>query len=349
MTYTKKIALITATFLLASSAFAATWATTTSTTSSTGTAATTTAKPSIDLVITWAPKLVNKTSSTVVLEWNKVTGAGSYIVKFGKKSVANSTEANPQYEDESDPVTATWTTIEKLDPNTEYFFSVVVLDKENSESNVLSDELKVKTDAAGATTGTGAATPTSATTGTGAATTTAATSLALTNVVPQDTKTISLEFSSALSKTEPVSVKIRKISDSSDVAVNSVKADPTSPNKVTVSLWATPLDPKSSYSVISAKDAAGANIEQGVNGVKEFEAPATLAPAADSMLNSATGTWASASGSLAAGSGSTISASGSLAANGQLPATGTKENLIVIAALLISFGIVYGYRKRTAK
>ncbi len=318
MRHIKKIALVTAALMLTTSAFAAS-----------GTVTPPTAPASASLELKSAPKLVSKTSTWVTLEWEKVDAASTYIVKYSTKSVANSTETNPQYDNETDPVTATGTTVENLEANTDYYFSVVAVDKDNNESDTYSDELNVKTDAA---------TAASATAGTGAA---AASSLAITNVTAQDNKTITLEFSAALG-TDPVTVKITKTTDSSDVPVAEVTPDASSPNNVLVKV-ATVLDANSSYSVtvISAKDAAGNNIQEGVNGVKEFQTPVNLAASPEAgALDAAAGTGASMTGATATG-----------ALNGapELPATGTKENMIVIVALMLSFGIVYGYRKRFAK
>ncbi len=309
--------------MLTTSAFAATGTTTAAPTSEK-------APVSASLELKGAPKLVSKTSTWVTLEWEKVEAATNYIVKYSKQSVANSTETNPQYDNETDPVTATGTTVENLEADTDYYFSVVAVDKDNNESDTYSDELNVKTDSAVAGSGAVAAT------GTGAAS-----SLALSNVTAQDNKTLSLEFSAALG-TDPVSVKITKTTDSSDVPVAQITPDASSPNNVIVKV-ATVLDANSSYSVtvISAKDATGNNIQEGVNGVKEFQTPVNLAASLEAGALDA-----------AALSGATMSgatASGALNGAPALPATGTKENLIVIVALMLSFGIVYGYRKRFAK
>lgn len=331
MLHIKKIA-IASIILLASStiALAATW-----------TEVTTSASVNTSLEVKNAPSLVSKTSDSITLEWDKVEAATTYIVKYSKTSVATSTLPNPQYDNETDPVTTTGSVIESLEPDTEYYFSVVAVDKDNNESDTYSDELKVKTDAAEAiATSTGETVSVSPT-----ATTESTWSLALVNVVAQDNKTVSLEFSAPLSS-EPVTLKITKTSDNSDIPVSSVNPDPTSPTKVLVTI-ATVLDPTSSYSltIIKATDTAWNNIKQWIDGVKEFLTSDTLpnsleaAPAITSM------SW------------SELNASGSLDLSGslnpanapELPATWTKENLIVIVALILSFGIMYTYRRKTAK
>jgi hypothetical protein len=338
MTNIKKIALATVSLLITTSAFAASVSTTTTGTTVNTAAATVTSTgakaPSASLEIKSKPILVNKTSTGITLAWEKVPAAANYIVKYSKKSVANSTETNPQYDNETDPVTATGTTVDNLEPNTNYYFSVVAVDAENNESDTYSDELATKTDAATTIAATGAVAPVAAT---GAA---QVSSLAITNVVAEDNKTISLEFSAALG-TDPVTIKVMKISDNSDVPVSKVLPDPSSPNKVLATV-ATVLDPSSSYSItiISAKDTKGNNIQEGVNGVKEFQTAPTLAASPESDLNAASASGATLSGA---------TASGSIVTPTALPATGTKENLIVIVALLLSFVIVYSYRRKLAK
>lgn len=84
-----------------------------------------------------APRLIKKTSDSVTLEWDAVPSASAYIVKYSKTSVANSTDLNAQYDNETGIITATGVVItklsssnEKLAPATSYYFSVVAIDKE---------------------------------------------------------------------------------------------------------------------------------------------------------------------------------------------------------------------------
>lgn len=319
MTYIKKIAIATAIITISTSAFASTGTTTVVTPEATVTT-------SASLEMSEAPKLVSKTSKSVTLEWSKNQAAVSYVVKYGKTSVADSQEENAMYDDETDPVISTGTTIEWLEANTDYYFSVVALDKDSNESDTYSDELMVKTDAEW-TTSTGVA---------------ATTGLSLVSVNAVDNKTVSVEFSSALSS-DPITFKITKTQDNSDVPVSSVQPDATSPNKVNVTV-ATQLDPKSSYSitVISAKDTAWNNIQEGINGVKEFLTAENLPvnPELAALNAAASSTGATMSGA--------TTESGSLAPT-ELPATGTKENLIIISSLLIALGLVYAYRRKLAK
>lgn len=337
----KKLAIITVALAMTSTAMAATGVTTATTWTST------TANASLE--VKSAPRLVAKTSNSVTLEWDKVDAATSYIVKYSTKSVANSTETNPQYDNESDPVTSTGTVISTLSdgkplaPATEYYFSIVAVDKDNNESDTYSDELKVKTDAATAaapawTPTTAAAPAWTALAPTASGATTAAV-FALKSANAIDNKTIELEFSAPLGST-PLSVKVVKTSDNSDVSVASTSVDPTNPTKATVKIL-TVLDPKSTYSVtvIWASDAAGNNIKQWVDGIKEFTASESLPISPEAALN--------AGGPANMMSGAT--ASWTLTPNMEAAKTGPRENIIVVLALVLSFGIVYGYRKRFAK
>lgn len=129
---------------------------------------------------------------------------------------------------------------------------------------------------------------------------------------------------------DPVTVKITKTSDNSDVAVGLVTLDTTKKDTVIVSTVAA-LSPTTSYTltVLSAKDTTGNSIQEGVSGLKEFSTPATMAAG----IAAGTESGATLSGSLNPETATTV-------------ATGTKENLIVLAALLLSIGIVYIYRKK---
>lgn len=341
MKHTKQILAGLVFLSLSTSAFAAETVATPVT--ATGAAATTTtaAAPGDALNVPGAPSVVSQTATSVTLQWPKVAAAKTYVVKYSKTSVAQAFakgDKNASYELETDQVTSTGTTISSLKTDTSYFFTVVALDAANNESTTNSEELAVKlvsTDAAAATGATVAATATG-TTATGATAAPAASSLKLTAVNVMNDKTISVDFSAALSKT-PVTVKVTKSSDTSTVAVTTVTNDPAMPNRVIVNL-ASALSPSSSYSivVIDAADQAGLPIAEGVNAVKEFATAATLAKAAGSevVLNAAP---ESASGAVATAT-----------AAGQLPATGTQENLILLVAALLALGIVYGIQKKRA-
>jgi len=313
----KKIIALASVALFIQTVSAATWDTATPTATS-ATVTTTSADTSLELPT--PPRLVNKTSTWVTLEWDKVSAASGYIVLYSKTSVATSTDPNALYDNETDQVTETWATISDLEANTKYYFAVVPVDKEGNQGSTFSSELSVSTDA-------------STSTATGATTTTVPTSsLALSGVTVIDNKTLAVQFN-ALLGTEPVTVKITKTSDNSDIAVSEIVPDATLKDTVAIKLN-TVLDPSSSYSltVISAKDEAGNNISEGVNGIKEFTTLATLASAPE--LNSAS--WATMSGA-------------TLPDAKALPATWTKENLIVLAALILSFGIVFIYRRKLVK
>lgn len=276
------------------------------------------------LEVKGAPRLVKKTADSVVLEWDAVPNASAYIVKYAKTSVATSQDPNAQYDNETDQVTTTGAVItklsssnEKLAAATSYYFSVVAIDKDGKESDTFSDELMVTTEAAGMATASGT------------------TALAIKELVVSDDRTISLSFSSDLSA-DPVRVKITKTSDNSDVPVGTIVQDSAMLNTVVVSTLSA-LSPASSYTltVLSAKDAAGNTIQEGVSGLKEFTTAETLKASTSTTNLSAAGT---ASGTTMSGAVDTASAT--------KVATGAKENIIVLAALLLSLGIVYIYRRK---
>jgi LPXTG-motif cell wall-anchored protein len=279
-------------------------------------------------------KIVLKTDTTVSLQWDKVVGASSYIVKYDKKSIATSKDPLAQYESETDPLTGTGKVIEKLLPNTEYFFSVVSLNDKMDESDLYSNEISVKTDMAGAVAAPTAVASTGVVTGSGAPTATpAAPALALLQVTPVDNQTINLVFNNTLSA-DPVNVKITKVADNADVAVASVTPDVANAKQVVVKL-SSMLDPTTPYKlvVLAAKDSAGTNVVNGPDGEKEFTTDANLAVAPGALtLSGATGTGLTASG----------------AAASELPKTGAQENLVIIVSLLLAGVLVYAYRARKA-
>lgn len=287
------------------------------------------------LEVKGAPRLVKKTADSIVLEWDKVPGAFAYIVKYSKTSVATSKDPSAQYDYETDLINTTGavitslsTTKEKLLSGTAYYFSVVATDKDGKESDVFSDELMVMTDSA-------MAASTGATASTGVTTMVTASALAIKDLVVSDDKTLSLSFNANLSK-DPVRVKITKTSDNSDVAVASVVQDTEKPDTVVVTT-STLLSSASSYTltVLSAKDAEGNVIQVGVNGMKEFTTAETLKSSAPTPVLASAGSDVS--------SGSTAAVSPTTATK---VATGAKENVIVFAALLLSLGIVYIYRRK---
>lgn len=277
---------------------------------------------SVTLNVEGAPTVVGTTPTSVTLEWKKVEAAVSYIVKYSTKSVATSPDMNAVYDNETSPVTETGTTVDKLTAGATYYFAVVALDKDGNESDSLSEELEVNLSKVSATT---------------ASQSGSTASFALASVTPKNTRTLVLEFSAALGS-EPLQVKLQKTSNSAAIEVVSAVVDTANPTTATVSL-ASDLEGDSSYSltVISAKDIAGNNIPEGINAIKEFTTVASLAPATEVPLNA--GAPETASG---------VTASGAVAAPAALPSTGTKENLIMILALLSSLGIVFAFRKKSA-
>ncbi len=280
---------------------------------------------SVSLNVEGAPTVVGTTPTSVTLEWKKVEAAVSYIVKYSTKSVATSADPNAVYDNETSPVTETGATVDKLTAGATYYFAVVALDKDGNESDSLSEEVEVNLSKVAASTATGASD-----------------SFALASVTPKNTRTLVLEFSAALGS-EPLQVKLQKTSNSAAVEVKSAVVDAANPTTATVTL-ASDLEVDSSYSltVISAKDAAGNNIPEGINAIKEFTTLASLAPATEVPLNA--GAPETASGASASGA----TASGTVAAPEALPNTGTKENLLMILALLSGLGIVFAFRKKAA-
>ncbi len=277
---------------------------------------------SVSLNVEGAPTLVATTPTSVTLEWNKVDAAVSYIVKYSTKSVATSPDVNAVYDNETAPVTETGATVDNLTAGATYYFAVVALDKDGNESDSLSEELEVNLSKVSTT----------------ASETGATASFALVSVAPQNARTLVLEFSAALGS-EPLQVKLQKTSNSAAVDVQSATVDSANPTTATVAL-ASDLEGDSSYSltVISAKDVAGNNIPEGINAIKEFTTAASLAPATEVPLNA--GAPETASGATASGT--------AVAAAEALPSTGTKENVIMILALLSGLGIVFAFRKKSA-
>jgi hypothetical protein len=248
-------------------------------------------------------------------------------VKYSKTSVANSKDPTAQYDNETDQLTTTGVVITKLSSNNEalapattYYFSFVAIDKDMKESDTFSDELMVVTDAAGMVA------------------TGSTTALAIQDLTVIDTNTISLAFNAALS-TEPVNVKITKTSDNSDVLVGTVTQDLVNPNTVKITTLAA-LSPISSYTltVLSAKDAAGNTIKEGVSGLKEFTTPETL--------KSTTGTEVPVLNAAGTESGTTLSGAMVDVTAATKVATGAQANIMILAALLLSLGIVYIYRRK---
>ena len=282
---------------------------------------------STSLAVTGAPRLVNKTSDSVTLEWDAVSAATAYIVKYSKTSVANSQDPMAQYDNETDPLTATGVVITKLSSNNEalvpattYYFSFVAIDKDGKESDAFSDELMVVTDAAGmVATGSTAA-------------------LAIQDLTVIDANTIALTFNAALS-TEPVNVKITKTSDNSDILVGTVVQDLTNPNTVKVTTLAA-LSPVSSYTltVLAAKDATGNTIQEGVSGLKEFTTSETLQASVSDELPALN---AAGTDPMLATSAGTVDVTAATKVE-----TGTQTNLMILATLLLSLGIVYISRRK---
>jgi LPXTG-motif cell wall-anchored protein len=271
---------------------------------------------STNLVLSKAPTVTNATDTTIDLAWEPLVNPGiKYIVRYATKSVAESKDANAQYDDETDPITGTGVTLTKLQPNTTYYMSVVILQADARESDMYSPEVSVKT--SGSASGSSGAT-------------TASQALAITSVDVKDSRTLIVSFTAPLSQ-DPVSVNIKKTSDNSALSVESVKLD-TIPTAVIVTL-ASDLSVDTSYTLVvqSAKDTNGKNIEAGINGEKSFPTPKVFA---NVQLNAAPVSVAAASATGMTQSGANAG-SGAMAAQ-ELPGTGAKENIMLLAALILT-------------
>ncbi len=325
--------------LLANHTNAATGATMTAT----GTSAPTSANSaSVALNVPGAPTLTSKTATTATLEWAKVATAKNYIVKYSTMSVAQAFKTgntSASYDNESDQVSATGTTIKNLKADTTYYFAVVALDATNNESMTNSEELSVTLSSlAPAAAGTGVVTP-------GANNVALASDFKLLAVSIIDIMTLAVDFSAPLSK-DPVTLKIEKSMDKSSLFIKSVVTGKT-PNQVIVNL-AAPVETSSSYAlvVVSAKDASGKPITQGLNAVKEFATSAVISKAA--VAASIPGTLSGATLSGVVPSGVSLSGGLNSAPPAALPATGTQETLLLVLAAFLSLGIVYFFRNKKA-
>lgn len=166
MTHKKQIIAVLALLTITSSVFAAT-PDAPATTSTGNVASTEVPAPmasSEALNVSGAPSVVSQTATSVTLTWAKVAIAKSYIVKYSKVDVAEAAKSGDKtatYDNESDQVSATGTTISDLKSDTTYYFSVVALDAANNESPTYSEQLTVKLVAeVAATSGTGMVTAT---------------------------------------------------------------------------------------------------------------------------------------------------------------------------------------------
>ncbi|MDD2516373.1 MAG: fibronectin type III domain-containing protein [Candidatus Gracilibacteria bacterium] len=268
-----------------------------------------TATAKADLVLKSAPRTIETKSDSINLEWDKVEEAGGYIVKYGKKSVVkNATGAT--YEEESDILNSTGTTIKELQPSTTYYFAVVVLDKAGTESEIVSEELSVITSSADSLNS--------------AATTQSGAELDIKEIKVVDNKNLTVEFTKDLADGN-VSLKITKTSDNSDVPVLKTEQDTTSKKILKVKVD-TVLDASTAYtvSVTSAKDSDGKTNKTAIS--KSVTTIATLASAADAGSGALTGTGVDLKNA---------------------PKTGAEETIIIMAALLLGTIVVfYANRKK---
>lgn len=91
-----------------------------------------------------APKANNITENSVILEWESIPNV-RYIIEYSKKSVANSIDTNSFYEYKTEPIITSNATVTWLEPNTNYYFVITVIDNNGNESSIFSDELGIKT------------------------------------------------------------------------------------------------------------------------------------------------------------------------------------------------------------
>lgn len=279
------------------------------------------------LQIKSAPRIATIGTGSVTLEWDAVDGAVGYIVKYGPTSVALSADPNAQYASETDEVSGTGTTIEGLDPSLTYYFALVGVDVEKNESDMLSDETSVNfSEATGIT----------------------ATGLSLVDASVVDVRTMEIKFSKELSDDEIV-LRIVKTSDNANVAVASAQKSQLDASTAVVSFVAD-LEPLTSYSVtvVSATDTEGKTVEDGVKGFREFTTAASIPEHV--VLDAAGPMDETMSGAITAATGETATGEVAPAVTEAqaLPATGTKESLIVVLALLVTAVIAFAARRYSA-
>ena len=313
--------------------------------------ASTTSDSSVSIEVKGPPRLASFKPGEVTLVWDRVESASGYIIRYGQESVI---DTNKPYPSESELFTTTGGTIKSLTGST-YYFALVAVDGQGNESKALSDELKVSfnstgsgsTSQSGASVAAPAAASGASVSASGASASGALSSVGFSvksaNGVEDDSGTIVVEFTNALSD-KPVQLKVAKTSDNADVSVASVTKDPTSPNRVLVKT-AAPLMSNTSYKVtiVTASDATNKNIEEGVKGMTEFSSPTYVAKKLD--LPKSLDASGAVSGNSTGATASGVTGSGAVA-NGDLPATGAKENLLVVVSLVIAFGIVVALRRR---
>lgn len=313
----KKLLILTAaSILFVSQSYAATWSLTSTWTTTSSWTQTVTTTTKNDLVISGTPKVTEVTANSVTLEWSKVEWADWYIVKYGKKSVASSSDKSAEYEDETDDVIiATGATvsqaISKLDANSTYYFAVVTLDKSGNESEIYSSEATATTSASlNSASGTGS---------------TQSWELDVKEVKVVDNKNLTIEFTKELADNN-VSLKITKTSDNSDVPVNKTELDATNKKLLKVKVDSV-LDNSTAYTVAitSAKDSEW----------KANKTAITIFITTDANLVVAPDAWSGATMSWALNSTNA-------------PKTWAEETILMVAALLLWTIVVFYLNRRKA-
>lgn len=301
------------------------------------------AAPAANAGLSTAPTLVSKSATGVTITWEKVASAPAYIVKYSKTSVAKSQNDSDKYDNESDPITQTGTTIDGLQAGTTYYFSVVVMDADGRES-AYSDELPVTTDggelvASGVTVSSGSVKAGDVTVGTGVAAALGAISpidFVVTEAVAETATGIIVKVSSVISEKQ-LHAQLVRTADNSAVPVAVLSAEGAEGKTFRI-VTKEPLAATTPYTL--SFNVSGPDVKEFTVS-KEFTTSATLVGAASAVaptddLNAAAGTGVSASGALAA------------TETKELPATGAKENIMLFLALVLSFGLVYAFQKKRA-
>lgn len=256
------------------------------------------------------PRLVSTTENSATLEWDAVASASGYLIQYGT--------ATGTYDQEAPEATGTTLTVDGLVAGTTYYMVLLTLDKDGIESDVMSEPLTVSVGANQS-------------------------ALAVSEVVATDSQSVTVTFSKELGN-DPVTVKLVKVSDASDIGVDTVVKSATDAKSVVVTTIA-PLDASSSYrlTVLSATSTDGATIAAGVDGFKEFATDAALASAVSDDTTSVEDAIIDETDAvdLNAAPVATGAVATAAAAATELPATGPAENLMLLVALMIAGGIFY--------
>lgn len=267
------------------------------------------------------PIITGTDANSVSLAWSGVEGAAGYVVEYGITSGNYTADAT---------ATGETLTLSGLQNGSTYYMVLIPTDADGLDFDGTSEEISVEI---GAT----------------------STSFALTEVVAMDSKNVIATFSANLSN-DPITAKLIKSSDASDVSIANITKDATNPKQVTITTTDS-LDPSTTYrlTIINARGEDGTIIKSGIDAFKEFPTtedlptvtgdatvtPAVIPPAPlmERDLNAAPENEAIVAET------TTLEA---VAAEAEtLPETGPTETLLMIMAMLIAAGIMT-LRKRLA-